>query len=236
MVISGSIGEGLNQLYRSHLDNGEVSMLYLGYSGVVLRTPSRVFAFDPANLIGQKDVSQLEKLDALFYSHGHGDHYSKDHAVLLSSKTGAYVVAEASLISEMKRAITSERLVTAKPGEKWELDGFGFSSVSGIHRGPIVLFLVETEDISIFHGGDSAYVPLRNLKADIALVPTGSPSPTASPRDAFRMISDLRPKVAAAFHGSATQHSEFLSLVGKDLSQVKAIILEEGKVVKVTLK
>lgn len=104
----------------------------------------------------------------------------------------------------------------ANAGEKRELDGFSFTSVAGIHRGPIVLFLVEAGGISIFHGGDSAYVPLGGLRADLALVPTGSPSPTASPRDALRMISDLGPKVVAMFHGSASQHIEFLSLVEKN--------------------
>jgi L-ascorbate metabolism protein UlaG (beta-lactamase superfamily) len=236
MASTGSISEGLRQLYESRLNQGELSILYLGYSGVVLRTQSKVFAFDPANLIGQKEVGQLKKLDAIFYSHGHGDHFSKDHAILLSSKTGAYVVAEASLTSSLKGAISNDKLVMAKAGEKREFDGFKLTSIEGIHRGPIILFLVEAEGISTFHGGDSAYVQLGKFKADIALVPTGSPSPTASPRDAFRMILDLKPKVALAFHGSTTQHSEFVSLVEKDLSHVKATILEEGKVIKVSVK
>ena len=236
MPSSSKVEEGLKKLYGSSLENGEIFILYLGYSGILVRTQSNVFAFDPANLIDRRDVDQLNKLDAIFYSHGHGDHYSKEHASLLSSKTGAYVIADASLVSELIDGVQSDRLVQAKLGEKIELRGFSFTSIAGIHRGPIVLFLVEAEGISIFHGGDSAHVPLGNLRADIAFVPTGSPSPTASPRDVLKMVSELRPKVAAAFHGSTSQNQEFLSLIKENLNQVKAFPLEEGSAVKVLVK
>ncbi|MEM2885940.1 MAG: MBL fold metallo-hydrolase [Thermoproteota archaeon] len=232
----GSARELAGKSSNQSLDEGEVSILYLGYSGVVVRTKSHAFAFDPADLVSGDAIAQLGKLDAVFYGHGHGDHFSKEHAALLSSKTGAYVAAEESLVPSLKSAIPSERLVPAKPGERKELKGFSVTPIAGIHRGPIVLFIVEAGGISIFHGGDSAYVPLGSFRADLALVPTGSPSPTASPRDAFRMVSDLKPKVAAAFHGSASQHREFLSLVKENLSQVNAFPLEEGRTVKVSVK
>ncbi|MCS7363937.1 MAG: MBL fold metallo-hydrolase [archaeon GB-1867-035] len=230
-----SFREAIKNLYEIPVSTNEVALLYFNYSGVLLRTQSQVFAFDLANLLKKTEVDLLSNLDAIFYTHGHYDHYNKNIAKLLYHRTGAQIIAEPTVASDLKGIIPEEKLISAKPGETFDLGRFKVTSIRGLHRGPIVLYLVEGKDLSLFHGGDSAYVPLEEYKADLALVPTGSPSPTASPQDAFRMISALNPKVAAAFHGSKSQHQDFINLVRNSFPQIKVLVLEEGKVMKIQI-
>ena len=89
--------------------------------------------------------------------------------------------------------------------------------------------------MSIFHGGDSGFVPLKGLKADVAFLPTGEPSPTASPTDALKMALDLNPKLVVTIHGSKAQNKQFQSLAGKELPEAKVYIPERWKPIKVKL-
>ncbi|MCS7386992.1 MAG: MBL fold metallo-hydrolase [archaeon GB-1867-005] len=227
-----NLKEALKNLYEIPISKGEVALLYLKYSGVIVRTESSVFAFDPADLLGKDEVDLLLKLDALIYTHGHTDHYNKIVAKLIHSKTGAHVIAEPLVARDLMDVIPSGKLILASPGNVYDLGKFKVTPIKGLHRGPINLYLIEGEDLTIFHGGDSAYVPLESYRADLAMVPTGTPSPTASPQDAFKMVSALKPKAAAAFHGSKHEHQEFIDLVKRNLPQVKAIALEEKKLMK----
>jgi len=50
--------------------------------------------------------------------------------------------------------------------------------------------LIEFDGFRIFHGSDSGFVEsLKNVepRVHVAIVPTGDPSPTASPQDALEM-------------------------------------------------
>lgn len=228
-----SFEEAIKDLYETHISANEVALLYFNYSGVILRTQNQAFAFDLADLISKNEVDLIKNLDAIFFTHGHYDHYNKNVARLLYEKTKAQVIAESSIAKDLRGIIPSEKLISAKPNETIILDEFKITAIKGLHIGPIILYLIEGKDLTIFHGGDSAYVPLEPYKADLILVPTGSPSPTASPYDAFKMTSALEPKVAIAFHGSKSQHQEFINLVNRNLPQVKVLALEEGKMIKV---
>ena len=41
----------------------------------------------------------------------------------------------------------------------------------------------------MFHAGDSGYVQVKDYPSDLAFLPTGSPSPTASPEYALKLAS-----------------------------------------------
>lgn len=231
-----SFKESIKSLYETQISTNEVALLYLKYSGVILRSKTQAFAFDLADLISESEIDLLSNLDAVFYTHGHYDHYNRKIARLIQSKTKAQIIAEPSVAMDLREIIPSEKLISAKPGETFDLGAFKVISIKGLHRGPIVLYLVEGKDLTIFHGGDSAYVPLEKYKADLALVPTGAPSPTASPQNALKMVLALKPKVTAAFHGSRSQHQDFINLVKRNMPQTKTLALEEGKIVNIQIK
>jgi L-ascorbate metabolism protein UlaG (beta-lactamase superfamily) len=102
--------------------------------------------------------------------------------------------------------------------------------VQGKHVGPIILFHIQVGNIGIFHGGDSAYVPLKNLKAGLAFLPAGDPSPTASPEDALKMALDLKPKIIVAVHGSDSQYQKLAAIAKTALPDASVIIPQTMKV------
>ena len=89
-----------------------------------------------------------------------------------------------------------------------EVGGLSITPIQGRHIGPIMLFPVKAGGVTLFHGGDSAHVPLGDFPADVAFLPAGRPSPTASPGDALSMALDVKPRAVVVMHASPGQSRE----------------------------
>ena len=76
----------------------------------------------------------------------------------------------------------------------------------------------------MFHAGDSGYVPLKDYQLQLAFLPTGRWSPTASPENAFKMTLELKPNVVVVMHGSKGQHKKFEKILKEKTRQTKVII------------
>jgi L-ascorbate metabolism protein UlaG (beta-lactamase superfamily) len=216
----------------------EVLVFYLSFSGVIIRTAEATIIIDPADLLLASDIEKLKALgvDLLFYTHGHGDHFALDSALEIFKATQAYVAAEPSVAVQLRGKVPPSRLLSAAAGKTLNAGKLRLDLVAGQHVGPILLVRIQAGDIRIFHGGDSGYGPLLDFPADVAILPTGRPSPTASPEAAFRMASDLKPQVVVVVHGSDAQNAEFEKKVRAGLKETTVVIPEPGKMVKVTLR
>ena len=82
------------------------------------------------------------------------------------------------------------------------------------------------DDVSVFHGGDSGYVNLKDYPSQVAIVPVGRMSPTASPENAYKMVVDVKPDVAIAMHGSKKQKQQFEEKVKETMPQTAVYIME----------
>lgn len=221
-----SKAEDIRKLFASSLGKNEVAFMYLGYSGVILRTSNRTIIIDPANLLKDEEIKTIKGVDLLLFTHSHGDHYSSKETLDIFKATGAPVLAEPMVVDDLKGKILSDKLTSATPRKTYTFGEITTSVVRGIHRGPINLYQIKIGSLSVFHGGDSAYVPVKDYPSDLAFLPTGSPSPTASPEDAFKMASELKPSVAVAIHGSAAQSKEFEGKVKEKIPNTTVIIAE----------
>jgi L-ascorbate metabolism protein UlaG (beta-lactamase superfamily) len=219
--------EGVRRFYRLDPGEGEVALLFLGLSGILIRTSKTTLAIDPADLLGEESIPEIKNLDILLYTHGHYDHYNRQYAIDIVKKTGAKVLAESKVYYDLKDRVAAEDLFEALSGKTYKIDHINVETVRGVHVGPIILYIIDIEGIRIFHGGDSGYTELKDYIADLALVPTGSPSPTASPDDAFKIIADLKPKVAVPIHGSKGEHDNFKRLVEREAHETLVKIIEE---------
>lgn len=236
-VLSGvkNKSDSIQELFSLSLGKRELAFMYLRYSGVILRTIDGTVAFDVADLLKEDEIRALESLDLLLFTHGHGDHYNLRETLEIFMETGARIVAEPNVAEELMGKVTSEKLMAANPGITYRIGDFEITVIKGVHRGPINLYQVKIAGTSIFHGGDSGYVSVKDFPSDLVFVPTGVPSPTASPRNALRMTLDLNPKVAVAIHGSSAQNSEFEKSVQEKMPKLKVIIPEPYKPKKIFL-
>lgn len=139
------------------------------------------------------------------------------------------------MANDLRGKIPDDKLVSAEPGETYDIGDSRVTAISGVHRGPINLYHIRTGNLSIIHCGDSGYVPLEENTAKIAFIPTGDPSPTASPDDALRMALDIKPNVAVAIHGSKRQNREFEKEMKKQMPETTVITPDKYNPVKVTI-
>jgi L-ascorbate metabolism protein UlaG (beta-lactamase superfamily) len=224
----------LDKLFSTPLKDKDVAVMFLSFSGVVVRTAGGTFVIDPANLLVDADIAALKKngLKAVLYTHGHGDHLDVATAKAIVRETGAVVVAEPAVAATLKAAggIPADKLIVGLDGKDVQAAGLTVRGFVGKHIGPIMLFRVQAGPVGFFHGGDSAYVPIQDGKADLAFLPTGSPSPTASADSAFKMAKDVKPKVALLMHGAEAQHAAFKKLAAGFLPDMTVEVMEPFKV------
>ena len=223
-----------DEFFSAPLAEDEVAFIYLGYSAVLVRTAKGAVIIDPANLLVDEDMSHFKgkKVDAVLYTHGHGDHFQADVARGLFQATGAPIGGEEAVIRPLKSgaAIPADKIVDLAAGRSQTFGEFKVMPIRGTHVGPIILFHIQAGAIGIFHGGDSASVSLKNLKAGLAFLPAGDPSPTASPDDALKMALDLRPTVIVAMHGSDAQYRQLGTKVKTALPDTSLIIPQTMRV------
>jgi L-ascorbate metabolism protein UlaG (beta-lactamase superfamily) len=205
------------------VDIVELETLYLGYSGVAVKVGGVGLLFDPANMVDSKTMEPLTKCKPLIilYTHDHYDHYNAETLKTLAKKLDCKIIVEPAMTGKLKGIVEAGRLHSAEHGKTLEVEGVKVTGIRGRHVGPITLYLAEAAGVRIFHGGDSGYVDLAKLSpVDLAILPCGTPSPTASPRDAYRMALDLKPKHVMAVHGSNTEMEELGRLLTEGLPGV----------------
>jgi L-ascorbate metabolism protein UlaG (beta-lactamase superfamily) len=232
---SGSMQEFYSLPLGSGWKDEEIALMYLGYSGIILRMRGGTIAFDIADLLTSGEVNAMQNLDIMLFTHGHEDHYKLKDTLEMFNATGACIVAEPSVANDLRGKVPADKLVSAEPGGIYDIGDVKVTVISGVHRGPINLYHVKTGGLSILHCGDSGYVSLKEHTAKIAFLPTGNPSPTASPKDALRMALDSRPKFAVAIHGSGGQSKAFEKEVKKQMPETTVIVPERYKSIKVAL-
>ena len=221
-----SKAEEIRKFLASQLAKNEFAVMYLGNSGVLVRTSNQAIVIDPADLLKEDEVKALKGINLLLFTHGHGDHFNLAEAVRIFKTTGAPILAEPKVVDELKGKIPPNKLAIASSGRTYNIGDITVKAVQGIHRGPIIVYQAKMGDLTLFHAGDSGYVTVEDYLSDVAFLPTGSPSPTASPEDAFKMASELKPIVAVAIHGSQGQSKEFERKVKEKMPQTTVVIME----------
>lgn len=225
--------EAIRQLYAIPLEAGEAAFVYAGYSTIIFRLPNTTFGVDLGGYF--KQVKALEALDMLCLTHHHRDHFDPKTTHAIFKATGADIVVEPDLAEQVEGKIPSGKLFSAHPGNPFKVGQYEIRGVVGVHFGPITLYHIKYGDLSIFHAGDSGYIPLKEYPAELAFLPCGSPSPSCSPNQAHQMALDIQPRIVVAVHGNKKERALFSKLVGKDLPDTRVVIPNPYSPVKLEL-
>ncbi len=217
--------EEIGKFFALELSGNQMAVMYFGASGILARTPKQCILIDAAGFLKDEEAAALKGVNLLLFTHDHLDHFSEGKALKLFKTTGAPVLAEAKVADRLKRGIPGDKLTSAASGQTYVYGDLIVKAVQGVHRGPIMLFQVKMGDLLVFHAGDSGYVPVKDYQSQLAFLPTGRWSPTASPENAFRLASELNPNVVVVMHGSERQHMKFESMVKEKMPQTKVIII-----------
>jgi L-ascorbate metabolism protein UlaG (beta-lactamase superfamily) len=140
-------------------------------------------------------LNEFGKLDAVLYTHEHGDHFDGDLAQQLSAN-GAKLYANASTAKQMK---SPPEVVSG--GQEFEVGGIKVKAIELPHclmwdgsAGPQNTgYLIAGK---LFHSGDGAN--LDGLSADVVALPITGPD--VSLKDAFDFVKQLSAKTIIPVH------------------------------------
>jgi L-ascorbate metabolism protein UlaG (beta-lactamase superfamily) len=214
------------KFFASPVKGNELAVFYLGVSGFIARTANQAVIVDPAGRLKNDEIKALKKVNLILFTHNHLDHFSSGKAQAIFKVTGAAILAEPKVANKLKGKIPAGKLASAEPGKTYGFGDLTATAVQGIHRGPITLYQIRMGDITVFHGGDSGYVSLKDYPSRVAIVPVGGMSPTASPENAYKMVSDVKPDVAITMHGSDKQKRQFEQKVKEAMPQTSVITMQ----------
>ncbi|MBS7649044.1 MAG: MBL fold metallo-hydrolase [Candidatus Bathyarchaeia archaeon] len=201
-----------------HLGENEVGVLFLGESAFVLKTVRHTIIIDPASKISRDDAKILGKVDAILITHEHSDHFASGATLNLYQEFNCPVIVNKGAYESLKNLISEGgKLILIDPGETLILDGVIVEAIEADHpaNSPL-MYIITLDNMTILHASDSGFVQSLERfsgRIDLALLPIGSPSPSASPSDALEMVMAVMPKKIIMMHGSASEFSEFKDLI-----------------------
>jgi len=217
--------DDIGRFFTLPLQKNELAVFYLDASGFIIRSPNQTILIDPAGMLKDDEISALKNVNLVLFTHDHLDHFSSGKTEAIFKATGAPILAEAKVASKLKGKIPADKLVSAENGKTYTLGGVNATAIQGIHRGPIMLYHVKLDGVTLFHGGDSGYVSLKDYPSQVAIVPVGRMSPTASPENAYKMVADVKPDVAITMHGFDRQKHQFEQKVKEAMPQTAVLIM-----------
>ncbi len=232
------LSDAITNLFSYDIQTGELAIMWLGNhqkgslegyasAGFLIKTSNHVIAIDPSSLL-LDDIDSLDKLDAIFITHDHGDHFDPDTTIAIQTKTDSFVIADPTSMSMLSGQIPEDKLIQIESNEQMTISEITVDAFAAEHptKTPLV-YVIEFDGFRIFHGSDSGFVEdLKNIESrvHVALVQARDPSPTASPQVAFEMTKATNTYVVIPMHGNPNQMEEFSNLVmGSDLETTVTI-------------
>lgn len=181
------------------------------HSSIRIRSDRGVICADPFRI-----REETHDADYVFVTHEHYDHFSPDDIAKVAKGDTVLVVPESMKAKAAKETGEKYTIVTAVPGESFELDDFTFEAVPAYNRlkpfhprgAGWVGYVFDLGGERIYVAGDTDLTAeARQVKCDIALVPTGG-TYTMNAKQAAELINIIHPGVAIPTHYGSVVGSE----------------------------
>jgi len=216
-----------------------VTIRSLGHAGFQIRAEGKVIYIDLKKY--GKVVETTEKADVILVTHAHADHCSAEKISKVRTKNTAVFAPKQSIsriggivktLKPNEEAIIGNIRVRAieaynthrfkSTGKPWHPKGYG------------VGYLIAVEDKTIYHAGDTDFIPeMKKLgHIDVALLPTGDKY-TMDNIEAAEATIAINPKFVIPIHRWDTDPQEFRKRV-EAKSNAKVVLLKDGEEFKIS--
>lgn len=202
---------------------------WLGHASWKIKAGGKTIYVDPYQ--GDYD----EKADVILSSHSHNDH-CEPSKVKAARGEGTVVVAPADCASKIGGPVRSLKPgestafgdVTVEAVQAYNFKRFRSPGVPFHRKGLGVGYLIKAEGKTVYHVGDSDFIPeMRELKGiDLLLIPSGG-TYTMDNEEAAEATAAIRPKSAIPMHIWDTDPGEYKRRV-ESISDVKVVEIRPG--------
>ena len=201
---------------------------WLGHASWKIKAGGKTIYVDPYQ--GEYD----EKADVILSTHSHNDHCEPSKVKAARGKDTVVVAPAdcASKIGPVRSLKPGESAafgeVTVEAVEAYNVRRFRSPGVPFHPKGLGVGYLIKAEGKTVYHVGDSDFIPeMRELKdIDLLLIPSGG-TYTMDNEEAAEATVAINPKNAIPMHIWDTDPGEFKSRV-ESASDVKVLTLKTG--------
>ena len=215
-----------------------VYLKWLGHASFQIKTSDKIIYIDLKKY--GKVIETSEKADIILVTHNHGDHCSPPKIEKLR-KANTVIIAPKDCVKRIGGPVR-----TLKPEEEIAIDNISIEAVEAYNvkrfkpsgkpwhpKGYGVGYLIRIEGKTIYHAGDTDFIPeMRKLKnIDLALLPTGDKY-TMDNSEAAEAAIAIKPKIAMAMHTWEKDREEFKQKT-EAKSKIKVVLLKEGEEYKV---
>ena len=153
--------------------------------------------------------------DFILITHDHGDHFSPEDIQKAAGSSCVLIVPEKMLGKAKNAEAFVKKIVTVRPGEKYEVEGLEFETVPAYNilkpfhpkSAGWVGYILVNDGKRIYIAGDTdAIKEAKTVKCDIAMVPVGG-TYTMTAEKAAELVNAIQPAIAIPTH--------YGSIVGK---------------------
>lgn len=216
-----------------------ITITMLGHAGVQISGGGKIIyidAFPKGVTIDLEKFSEpFEKADIILVTHSHDDHCNPSKFKTVR-QNDTVVIAPANCVSKIGGNVQTlkageERTIddiTVRAVEAYNIKRFRSSGQPFHPKGFGVGYIVTIEGKSIYHAGDTDFIPeMKELESiDVALLPVGG-TYTMDNDDGADAAIAIAPKVTIGMHTWDKSVEEFKSKVEAN-SNVKVVVLEAG--------
>jgi len=208
-----------------------VSVKWLGHASFMIEAAGMVIYVDP------HEGEYAKEADLILVTHSHFDHCntSKINEIRKDETT---VIAPADAASKI-----GGKVEVLKPGDRAAVGDVSVTAVQAYNfkrfrspgtpyhpRGLGVGYLITAEGKTIYHAGDTDFIPemreLRNI--DLALLPSGGTYTMDNPEAAEAALA-INPRMVVPMHRWDTDPTDFKKAVEAKSQSIKVVVMKPGE-------
>lgn len=208
-----------------------VSVKWLGHASFMTEAAGKVIYIDP------HEGEYAKKADLILVTHSHSDHCNTSKINEIR-KDDTVVIAPADCSSKIGGEVESLRPeeqtkaggIIVKAVQAYNYKRFRSPGIPYHPRGLGVGYLITAEGKTLYHAGDTDFIPeMRALKnVDLALLPSGGTYTMDNPEAAEAALA-INPKMVVPMHRWDTDPTEFKIAVEAESQNIKVVVMKPGE-------
>lgn len=207
----------------------KTKLKYLGHASFQIKVDDKIIYIDP--YAGE----YIDKADLILITHSHRDHcdiskikaIQKEDTLIYGPKPCSTLISNMEVIQEGSKINFNNIIVKAVPA--YNIKRFRAPGIPFHPKGFGVGYLITIDDKTLYHAGDTDYIPemktLENIH--LAMLPIGG-TYTMDIEEAVEAAKAIKPKIIIPMHMRNNNPNEFAQKIGEKM-KVAVLILEPNE-------